>query len=85
MKSEFWVKYLNNIKNFRGEKFFVSDDDCGKKKQFIFFISGILLIVLYYLPQLINIHTTVFRIHDYLEQDFVNIHLGAKYLFSPEI
>lgn len=85
MKSEFWNTCLNNIKNFSGENFFVSDDNCEKKKQFIFFISGILLIILYYLPQFINVHTTVFRIHDYLEQDFVNIHLGAKYLFSPEI
>ena len=56
-----------------------------KKKNFYFYLIGILLLCLYYLPYFINGDNAYFRIHDYLEQDFVNIKLNAKYLFNPAI
>lgn len=83
MNSINFGKLLNNIKNFGGENFFLSDDNNHKKWRLTLYFCGVLLIFLYYLPQFININETEFRIHDYLEQDFVNIHLNAKYLYSP--
>ena len=81
-----WKNLIDNGKRFAGEDFFKSDVNC-KKQQSVFFwyFIGILSILSFYFPQLININEAAFRVHDYLEQDFVNIHLNAKYLFSPEI
>ncbi len=83
MNSINFAKLLDNIKNFRGENFFLSDDNNHKKWRSILYFCGMSLIFLYYLPQFININETEFRIHDYIEQDFVNIHLNAKYFYSP--
>ena len=56
-----------------------------KKLNLYFYLIGVLLLCLYYLPCFINGDNAYFRIHDYLEQDFVNIKLNAKYLFHPTI
>ena len=52
-------------------------------KKHIFYIAGIFLLLLYNLPWILNGDNASYRIYDFLEQDFVNIYLNAKYLFHP--
>lgn len=52
-------------------------------KKHFFYIIGLFLILLYNLPWLLNGENASYRIYDYLEQDFVNLYLNAKYLFHP--
>lgn len=52
-------------------------------KKYFYYIAGLILLIIYNLPWFINGDNAVYRIYDYLEQDFVNLSLNAKYLLSP--
>lgn len=48
-----------------------------------YFLVGIFLILIFYTPYIILMDNSCFKIHDYLEQDFVYVYLNSKYLFHP--
>ncbi len=52
-------------------------------KRYIWYYIGLFFVFLYVLPYIITGENSFFRIHDYLEQDFVYTYLNAKYLFKP--
>ena len=52
-------------------------------KKTFWYIVGILLIIIYWSPYILMQENSFFRIHDYLEQDFVYIYLNSKYLLHP--
>ena len=54
-----------------------------KNKKLSYYFIGIVLLFLFFVPYIVNGESSYFRIHDYLEQDYVNTMLSAKYLFHP--
>ena len=54
-------------------------------KKIKYYFIGLFFILVFFIPYILNGDNSFFKIHDYLEQDFVNIKLNAKYLFHPMV